>query len=215
MNFHWLGIHDHHNSIDNWVKSENQYSWLRAFENLDCKTSALLKIKQKEKQLILNKTVRGVEYYFDNKFSVNWLNKVNQINPTHILWNICYYEEAVSLIKELKKQNNNIFHCIRIHHEVSYLARQDGFLEFLSNGDFLLTATNEQLKLLKDYGYKQPIKVIPFGIDDKFFKNRTSEKDIDFISCCNRHPLRNLNFLKLQYLIMNLIHYTLRLKENI
>ena len=113
MNSHWLGIHDHHNSIENWVKSDNQYSWLRAFENLNCKTSALLKIKRKDEKLNLNKTVRGVEYYFDNKFSVNWLNKVSQINPTHILWNICYYDEALSLIKELKKQKNNIFHCTK------------------------------------------------------------------------------------------------------
>ena len=208
MKTHWLGIHDHHNIIENWFKEDNQYSWLRAFENLDCKTSALLKIKKKErKDLAKNKKVRGIKYYFDNESSINWFNKISKINPTHILWNICYYNEALPLIIKLKKHNNKIFHCIRIHHEVSYLAKQDGFLDFISNGDFLITATNRQLKLLIDYGYKQPIKVIPFGVDDKIFKNRISKKDIDFISCCNKHPLRNLKFLKVQYFIMNLIGF--------
>lgn len=208
METHWLGIHDHPNIIEEWLRVDNQYTWLRTFENLECKTSAFLKTRDKKrKDLVKNIKVRSIEYYFDNNSCIDWSNQINQINPTHILWNICYYSEALPLIIKLKKQKSNIVHCIRIHHEVSYLSSQEGFLDFLFNVDFVITPTNSQLKFLKDLGYSQPMKVIPFGVDDEIFRKRISNKDIDFISCCNKHPLRNLKFLKLQYLILNLIGF--------
>ena len=99
---HWLGIHDHANSINNWKLEDNQYSWLRAFEKLPCRTSALLKINNKQKNNNYCRDLRGVDYYFEKRSSIFWEDKILSINPTHILWNICYYREALSLISEFK-----------------------------------------------------------------------------------------------------------------
>ena len=201
---HWLGIHDHANSINNWLLEDNQYSWLRTFERLSCKTSALLKINNNSLENFDFRNLRQIDYYFRDTSSVFWSDIILKINPTHILWNICYYKEALPLIIKLRKHKRKIFHCIRIHHDVFYLYKQESFLEFLEKCDHIILPTEKQKNFLIKLKFKNQIDVLPFGIDNDIFNNiNKKNKDITFISACNKHPLRNYILLKLIYFIFN------------
>lgn len=196
-----LGIHDHANYAAKWLDTTTPYSWLRAFEILDA-TERYAFLRENNLTYSMDSKIRGVNYSFFKEGIAEWVDEIIDVKPDVILYNICWYSEAVEPIKRLKKHLKGTTHIIRVHHDVSYLSLQSGFNEVVCSCDVAIVATAHQADKLEQIGFLGKIHVLPFGVDhNEFLVNRKpfKEREIDVISATNTHPARNLPLLKKIY----------------
>ncbi|WP_188750968.1 glycosyltransferase [Marinobacterium zhoushanense] len=197
----WLGIHDHANYAAKWLDQETPYSWLRVFEKADCiERHAFLREGNLSHKM--SGPIRGVNYRFFKEGFESWVEEIEKLSPDVILYNLCWYSDAIKPLVRLKASLPNSIHIIRVHHDVSYLSMQRGFKETVLECDVAIVPTENQAEELRNIGFSGDTHVLPFGINQNEFniyKKEFKERRIDIISATNTHPARNLPLLNKVY----------------
>ena len=185
-----IGIHDCPDTLENFINSESQYSWIKAFKKIKNKKIFLRvdKISKNKDRDIIQKTTP----------TDSWFESLKANKPKIIFFNICFYSEALSLIKIIKRSLPEVQLVTRVHHDVSYLKSQEGFVNFVKNSDIIITATNSQKNILKKIcGESKIYFTLPFGVDIKEFmtNSKRNKRNIDIASAANPHPARNYKII--------------------
>ena len=197
----WIGLHDHADSAPRWVDSRVSYTWLRSFEALtDIKAIAYLREHNYDNDV--EDPIRNVYYRFRTKDIPNWEDSIASESPSLVFYNCCWYAAGAETVESLRCKIKNAIHVVRIHHQVTYLAAQPGFREFLLACDVAIAPTKKQMEDVRNLGFTGPIYSLPFGINAEPLLQAAQpfdSRDIQLASASNSHPARNLTLVEEVY----------------
>lgn len=190
----WIGIHDHGDSAPKWLDARSSYTWLRAFEQVSGIASVAY-LREFNYNVSVEEPIRGVHYRFNRDGIDQWVSGIISENPNLILYNVCYYFDGRLAVERLRDALPNAVHVIRIHHQVTYLAAQRGFREFLNACDVAIAPTPGQVEDVRNLGFSGPVHHLPFGVNLEAMGQAArdwSAREIQLASAANDHPARNL-----------------------
>ncbi|MCL2715094.1 MAG: hypothetical protein FWD68_11050 [Alphaproteobacteria bacterium] len=189
----WVGIHDHADGAPRWLDSSVSYTWLRAFERVS-DIRAIAYLREHHYCRDIDSPIRGVYYRFRTSGIEQWVPDIVLERPDLILYNVCYYADGLGAVEKLREALPGAVHVVRIHHQVNYLAAQQGFREFVNACDVAIAPTSRQVQDVYNLGFIGPVFYLPFGVNLEGMRQGRLDwatRGIDLSSAADGHPARN------------------------